>query len=60
MHNVMGAVRVKPFLIYYTATAHTRINVKGSALFKRCKVHWKFVPAKSDFNAEIQNLIEYF
>ena len=26
----------------------------------RCKVHWKFVHPKFDFNAKIQNFIEYF
>ena len=33
MHKfVIGALMVKPFLTYYTATAYKRINVKGIAL----------------------------
>ena len=32
MHKfVIGALRVKPFLIWYTATDHKRINVKKIA-----------------------------
>ena len=37
------------------------MNVSETAfLFKRCKVHWTLLPSKLDFNAEIQNFIEYF
>ena len=58
MHKFgMAAIRVKPFLIY-TATAHNRIEVAVIALCKRCKGHWKFLPPKFDFNAEIQNFKE--
>ena len=33
----MGALGVKPILIYYTATAHKRINVKGNCfMLKDC------------------------
>ena len=28
--------------------------------YKRCKVYWKILPPKFDFNAEIQNFNEYF
>ena len=27
---------------------------------KRCKVYWKILPPKFDYNAEIQNFTEYF
>ena len=39
---VFSALRVKPFLIYCTATAHKRMNVREFAfLFRSCKVHWQ-------------------
>ena len=58
---VISVLRIKPFLIKCAAAAHKRISVSEIALlFKRCKVHWKLLPPKLDFNAEIQNFIEYF
>ena len=63
MHKfVIAALRDKSFLVQYTATPHKSINVKEIAINinKRCKVYWKFLPLKFDFNAEIQNFIEYF
>ena len=56
---VISALRVKPFLIYCTATAHKRMNVKEIAFL----LLWSsltIVPAKIDFIAETQNFIEYF